>query len=127
MGDWTPGALDAAVDEIITGCVKTGQIWAADVRERMRSEAPWHDRGGKDSATGLSARQSLDTEVSVVWGEEVRIVARSTRETRKGAPVGAFLELGTRYMHRYDVIWPVLVTSADDLKGQLEAMLRADL
>jgi hypothetical protein len=126
MAEFSPAAMEAAINQIIAGAGEVAHMWAPNVQDRMRSEARWHDQGGKDSATGLTARESLDAQVDAT-PDEIRIVARSTRETRKGAPVGAFLELGTRFMGRYDVIWPVLTTSTEELKSQLEAMLHADL
>lgn len=126
---YTPEALVAAVALIRKTCLSQSSFWAKDVQAAMRSGAPWTDRNGP-SMTGLNARQSLETEVGTMANGDILIVARSTRQTLKpwrgwdGAPVGAFLELSTRFMSQRPIIKvtvermaPQLITSLNSAFG----------
>ncbi len=102
--------------------------WAQMVEARMRSEASWTDRNGP-SKTGENARESLEAEAAIEDDGNITIVGRSTRQTLTpwrgwdGAPLGAFLELGTVHMQARPVIWPVLKSSAPDLKRRVQTVL----
>jgi hypothetical protein len=126
---YTPEALIAAVALIRKTCLQESVSWARDVQSAMRSGAPWTDRNGP-SMTGLNARQSLEAEAGTVDNGDIMIVARSTRQTLKpwrgwdGAPVGAFLELSTRFMSQRPIIKvtvermaPQLITSLNSSFG----------
>jgi len=124
----TPESVAAAVGQLRAGVYAAAVPWAALVQARMRSEASWTDRNGP-SKTGENARDSLEAEVGIEDNGNVTIVARSTRQTLRawrgwdGAPLGAFLELGTVHMAARPVIWPVLSSSAPDLKSRLHTVM----
>lgn len=128
---YDPAAIDKAVERIRGDLLKQADAWAAARQVTARQNAPWTDRGGKDSVTGLSARESLEGEAGALPNGDIQIILRSTRASKrpwKGgsqAPVGAFLELKTRKMRRkYDVIWPTLTDGLPDLKDRIEVVMR---
>lgn len=129
----TAETIAAAIRRVEEGTLTTCGEWAADMQARMRSEAPWHDRGGLDSLNGKSARESLEAEAGRV-GDEVVIVLRGDRQTQRiwkkagiHAPVSAFLELGTRFMAKREVIRPVQLTGSTALRTALQTMLAPDM
>ncbi len=131
---YSPARWAYVIAEMTATTLQVSALWAADVELAMRSNAPWTDRGGKDSVTGLTARQSLEAQVAMgPGGAFVQIVARSTRASTRpwrggpNAPVGAFLELGTRRMARREVIWPTLTSMAPALKAGLDAAFSGGL
>jgi hypothetical protein len=131
MADFSPEEIFRAIEQIERGAAATATEWARDVEQQMRGAARWTDRNGP-SITGKNARQSLQAGVEYLPGDQVHAVAMSDRESphawRGGpAPVGAFLEEGTRFMDKFDVIWPTLTARAPELKDRLAAMLRVDL
>ncbi len=125
---YSPAQVDAAITQVRRLVLRECALWAADTQAIARRNAPWTDRGGADSVTGRDARESLEAEAGVV-GERVLIVLRSTRESTrqwKGgphAPVGAFLELSTRRMRKFPVLWPTLEHEAPMLKARLTKVL----
>jgi hypothetical protein len=128
--DFTPERFWEAIAQMERGAALTATEWGRDVEQQMRADARWTDRNGP-SVTGLNARQSLKVEVEYLGGDQVYVVAKSDRESPRQwrgapAPVGAFLELGTRFMDKYDVVWPTLTARAPDLKQRLESMLLPD-
>lgn len=122
-----PEAWTEALAAVTKTLLATSADWSGYVQDEMRSGARWTDRGGQDSVTGKSARESLEAEAGLSDdGTEIIIVGRSTRESthqwRGGphAPVGAFLELGTRFMHeRYAIIQPTLEQNTARLQQML--------
>lgn len=131
-GELTPESIADAIRQVEEGCLSTSGEWASDMQARMRSEAPWHDRNGP-SMTGKNARESLEAEAGRV-GDEVVIVLRSDRRSTRiwkkagiPAPVAAFLELGTRFMAKREVIRPVQLTGSSDLRDRLQRMLAPDM
>lgn len=125
--------LDAAVRRLKEGVLLTGIEFAVFLQAELRADAPWQDRNGP-SMTGKNARESLEAEAGLMdGGEIVQIVARSDRQTLTpwkewaGAPVGAFLELGTRYMRKREVIKPTVQRTAPELHARLALMMKGDL
>lgn len=127
--NYDPHLVDEAIKQIRREIHTTCTTWSEDIQARMRSDAPWNDRNGP-SLTGLNARQSLVTEVGIQETGDIQIVARTDRMTPRawgsfeGAPVGVFLELGTRNMSRRDIIWPTLENQAPALRRQLNYLLK---
>ncbi len=130
--EYSPANVDAAIQKIRTSVLQVSSQWATEVKSSMQSGAPWTDRNGP-SMTGLNARQSLDAEAGTMDNGDIQIVARTDRMTLKpwgswpGAPVGVFLELGTRYMARRAIIWPTLQQQAPQLQSQLQSLLAGDI
>lgn len=127
---YDPALVDAAIQRRKRAIGHEASDWAQDVKERMVAEAPWTDRGGKDSPTGLTARESLATQVATGSDGALHIIASSDRRTTRAwrgwsqAPVAAFLELGTRKMRqKYEIVWPTLVMRSPDLKHRLQAVM----
>lgn len=129
--DYSPSRIDAVVRQIRADIAGTSKTWAADVRSAMQSGAPWNDRNGP-SMTGMNARQSLDAEAGIMANGDIQIVARTDRMTLKpwgswpGAPVGVFLELGTRFMIRRAIIWPTLTAQAPALRDHLQSIFSGE-
>lgn len=123
--------VDQAVAHLRRVVADTARAWTDDVQRELRSAAPWSDRNGP-SETGKNARDSLEAEVAVLPSGDLTIIARSTRARPEAwkdyahAPVGAFLELGTRYMAKREVIWPTVQAMAPDLQSRLEEALAGD-
>lgn len=124
----TEATVAAALETVRGRVYDASDGWAQLVEARMRSEASWTDRNGP-SKTGENARESLEAEAALEDDGNVTIVARSTRQTLTpwrgwdGAPLGAFLERGTKYMQARPVIWPVMVSSAPELRRRLQQSL----
>lgn len=134
-GTYSPERLYAAV-ETLRGRVRTVQSgWGRDAQARMRQEASWTDRNGP-SRTGLNARESLQAEtieddsgdiVTVLYSDRQSL--RGWRSWTDGAPVGAFLELGTRGrngrggMRARPVIMPVARSMAPQLLSRLKQVI----
>lgn len=125
---YSPERVDAAIRTLQQRIKKTCVTWGDEVQAAARQNAPWSDRGSEDSVTGKTARESLEAQVGVERGR-VLIVLRSTRESShswKGgphAPVGAFLELGTRRMRKFSVIWPTLERTTPILHTRLRTVM----
>ena len=121
--------LDRAVGTIKSRAQRTCYTWGRAVQARMRTTADWQDRNGP-SMTGYNARESLQVEVGLHENGDIQIVARSDRQTLtpwrgwQGAPVAAFLELGTRYMHRHPVIYTTVHAMAPTLRSMLVKDIR---
>lgn len=122
-----PARVDAAVAEIRTRVATIAHAWGDAAQARMRAQAPWTDRNGP-SLTGYNARQSLRAETAIAENGDVLVILSSDRQSlrpwsawQRGAPVGAFLELGTRYMANRAVIMPVARAMAPQLMRQLRA------
>lgn len=130
-GEISAAELMAAVEQWERAIAVETTEWAKSVQERMRADARWTDRNGP-SVTGLNARQSLQTEVEYTPGVEVWAVAMSDRESPRQwnggpAPVGAFLEKGTKWMGPYDVIYPTLTAAVPDLQDRVRRVLAPDM
>lgn len=127
----TADSLMAAVAQIEQGAYDiVSGTWALSVQEQMRGDARWTDRNGP-SVTGLNARQSLKVQCELLPGDQIHIVGSTDRASPRewhGAPaiVGAFLELGTRFMDKYDVIWPTLMARAPELTSLIGDALAPD-
>jgi hypothetical protein len=131
-GEFSMGQLTSAVAQWEAGIVQEASDWGREGEAQMRADAPWTDRGGIDSVTGKTARESLEVEAGQMGNGDIQVVFRSTRESThlwRGmlAPVGAFLELGTIYMGKRAVIFPTLEARAGELQSRLEAVLRPDI
>ncbi len=128
---YSPEAIDKAVKQVRSSIAQVSAEWAADVKSAMQSGAPWNDQNGP-SMTGLNARQSLDAEAGIMGNGDIQIVARTDRMTLKpwaswpGAPVGVFLELGTRFMTRRAIIWPTLTAQAPALRDHLQSLFSGE-
>ncbi|HZC05484.1 MAG TPA: hypothetical protein VE338_07565 [Ktedonobacterales bacterium] len=126
---YDPAKMDAAVAQMRTRVARVAQAWGKDAQERMRAQAPWTDRNGP-SRTGLNARQSLKAQTAIAPNGDVLVVLSSDRQTltpwrswSSGAPVGAFLELSTRFMAARPILWPTAKAMAPDLIKQVRAEL----
>ncbi len=128
-GAYTPANLDIALQVIRQEVGRTSQAWAQRVQDTMRANAP-SNYGNGPSVTGKNARQSLETEVGTGENGDIVIVARSTRASPRAwrsfqyAPIGMFLERGTRYMAKRAVIWPTLNILVADLGRDLEVTMQ---
>lgn len=107
----------------------TAQAWGKQAQEQMRVTARWTDRNGP-SLTGYNARQSLKAQTAIAPNGDVLVILSSDRQSRtpwrawqSGAPVGAFLELGTRFMANRAVIWPVAKAMSTPLMRRLKEAL----
>ncbi len=129
---YDPARLDDAVRQIRAVVFDVAAEWAVAVQGRMRSNASWVDRNGP-SMTGKNARQSLEAEAGRALNGDVIVVARADRQTLRpwsswpGAPVSVFLELGTRFMARRDVIRPTVHEMAPTLGMLLQMALRGEM
>jgi hypothetical protein len=126
---YDPANVDAAVAQIRARVAQTAQTWGKQAEARMRATALWHDRNGP-SLTGYNARQSLRAETAIAANGDVLVILSSDRQTltpwrqwSNGAPVGAFLELSTRYMASRAVIWPTAQALAPQLTQQLRTSI----
>ena len=126
---YDPANVDAAVAQIRARVAQIADTWGKQAQARMRAQAPWQDRNGP-SRTGLNARQSLKAQTAIAKNGDVLVVLSSDRQTltpwrqwSSGAPVGAFLELSTRYMAARPIIWPTAKAMAPDLVRQVRAEL----
>jgi hypothetical protein len=128
---YDPAKVDAAAAQIRARVAQTAQAWGAQAQSRMQAQAPWSDRNGP-SRTGLNARQSLKAQTAIDKNGNVIVVLSSDRQTltpwrtwASGAPVGAFLELSTRFMAARPILWPTAKAMAPDLIKQVRAELGA--
>lgn len=134
---YDPERLYAAIDRIRQTCFDAAVQWAGEAEARMRSEADWTDRNGP-SRTGLNARESLSAETHEDADGNIVVTLYSTRQTlrpwkdwRSGAPLGMFLEEGTRgragtgvgAMRAHPVIWPTARSMAPTLKSRVQKLL----
>ena len=129
INTYDPANVDAAVAQIRQRVAHIADGWGKQAQARMRAQAPWTDRNGP-SRTGLNARQSLKAQTAIAKNGDVLVVLSSDRQTltpwrqwSNGAPVGAFLELSTRYMAARPIIWPTAKAMAPDLIKQVRAEL----
>lgn len=128
---YDPANVDAAMAQIRARVATVADTWAKQAQARMRAQAPWTDRNGP-SRTGLNARQSLKAQTAIAKNGDVLVVLSSDRQTltpwrtwASGAPVGAFLELSTRYMAARPIIWPTTKAMAPDFIKRVRAELGA--
>lgn len=129
--EYSPADWDRAIHELTENLLAASHTWDRRLEDMARSDAPWTDRGGRDSLTGRTARDSLEAETALSGdGTYIQIVLRSTRESTRpwkggpNAPVGAFLELGTRRMSRkYEVIRPTLERDVDTYRTAIEQVM----
>jgi hypothetical protein len=128
---YDPANVDAAKAQIRARVATAANAWGKQAQARMRAQAPWQDRNGP-SRTGLNARQSLKAQTAIAKNGDVLVILSSDRQTltswrtwASGAPVGAFLELSTRYMAARPIIWPTAKAMAPDLIKQVRAELGA--
>jgi len=126
---YTQANVDTAMALIRSRVAHIADAWGKQAQARMQAQAPWHDRNGP-SRTGLNARQSLKAQTVIARNGDVLVVLSSDRQSltpwrswSNGAPVGAFLELSTRFMAARPIIWPTAKAMAPDLIKQLRAEL----
>lgn len=126
---YSDARMDLAITLIEGMCFEIAEGWATDVQAQMRSAAPWTDRNGP-SLTGLNARQSLKAEAGRDEASgDIVIVASTDRMTLRpwrefpGAPVGLFLERGTRFMAPRPVIQLTVEQMAPILMSRLATAL----
>lgn len=121
---YDPALIDVAIHRRWNASLDAASEFADATQAAMRADAPWRDRNG-DSKTGKNARDSLEAEAAT-QDDGILIIARSTRQTNRpwrqwdGAPVGAFLEEGTRKMLARPIIFRTLEALAPRLKAQLQ-------
>lgn len=121
--------VEAAVAQVRAQVANTAKAWGASAQARMRAQAPWTDRNGP-SRTGFNARQSLRAQTAIASNGDVLVVLSSDRQSltpwrswSNGAPVGAFLELSTRFMAARPIIWPTAKAMTPDLIKQVRVEL----
>lgn len=126
---YDPANLDAAVAQVRARVANTAKAWGESAQAQMRATAPWTDRNGP-SLTGYNARQSLRAQTAIATNGDVLVILSSDSQTQTpwrswttGAPLGAFLELGTRSMASRAVIWPVARAMSTPLMRQLREAL----
>lgn len=126
---YDPSRMDAAIAQIRKRVANVAHAWGKQAEAQMRATASWNDRNGP-SRTGKNARESLHAETAIADNGDVLVILSSERQTltpwrswRDGAPVGAFLELSTRYMQARPVIWPVARAMSTPLMRRLKEAL----
>ena len=100
------GKYDAAVTK---GAHQVGDVYAAKMEAYAKSTAPWADRTG-NARKGLAGTTEKSATVMKIWlyGDATYL---------------QFLELGTRTMRPYPVIWPTISAHVKPLMDDLRRLV----
>ena len=100
------GKYDAAVTK---GAHQVGDVYAAKMEAYAKSTAPWADRTG-NARKGLAGTTEKSATVMKIWLDG-------------DATYLQFLELGTRTMRPYPVIWPTISAHVKPLMDDLRRLV----
>ena len=100
------GRYDAA---LTAGAHRIGDVYAAKMETYAKANAPWADRTG-NARQGLAGTTEKSATLMKIWlyGDAAYL---------------PFLELGTRNMRPYPVIWPTIAAHAAPLMADLRRLV----